>query len=68
MWIVLLAIGITVNVFIAPKQSLMVQILAFLLTCWQAFIYLYTALKNPGIATPQIPNDPESTPNRKNSE
>jgi len=59
MWILLVAVGIFVIFYIANTQSFTVWFLAIAITFWQAFIYLYTALKNPGIATPINPDDPE---------
>jgi len=49
MWIFLVLIGIVVIFFVAREQSFTVYALSIGITAWEAFIYLYTALKNPGI-------------------
>jgi hypothetical protein len=59
MWAVLIVVGIFVNTYVASHQSGTVQFLAVLVTFWEAFIYLFTALKNPGIATARNPHDPD---------
>jgi hypothetical protein len=59
MWSVLLLIGFLVNYYVAPKQSATVRFTAVVITLWECFIYLYTALKNPGITTARDPHDPE---------
>lgn len=59
MWTCLIVVGILVNFYVSGKQSGGIQTMAFLITLWQAFIYLYTALKNPGIVTAKDPADPK---------
>lgn len=65
MWIFLVLLGIIVIFFVAREQSFTVFALSIGITTWEAFIYLYTALKNPGIlsadehALQQDQQDPE---------
>ena len=49
MWTCLIAVGVLVNIHVANTQELKLRILAFVVTFWEALIYLLTALKNPGI-------------------
>jgi len=59
MWTILLVVGIVVNYYVAGRNSSTTQVVAVAVTLWQAFIYLYTALRNPGISTAKHPEDPE---------
>ena len=52
-------VGIFVNLYVVSRKSAEVRLLAFLVTFWEGFIYLFTALKNPGIATAKNPHDPD---------
>lgn len=48
--------------YIAPKEGIVLRIITFVAIGWEAFIYLFTALKNPGIASnpnPDTQNDLE---------
>ena len=56
MWGFLLVAGIIVTIYIAMYQSFTIKFISVVLTAWEAFIYLYTALKNPGILTAQNPD------------
>ena len=51
MWTCLIAVGVLVNVHVANTQEPTLRMLAFIVTFWEALIYLLTALKNPGIYT-----------------
>ena len=51
MWTFLIIVGILINIHIASTRESTFRIIAFMITFWEAFIYLFTALKNPGIHT-----------------
>ena len=51
MWTFLIIVGILINIHIASTRGSTFRIIAFIITFWEAFIYLLTALKNPGIHT-----------------
>jgi len=58
MWITLIVIGILVIVYVAIEQSTISVLVIITLMTWEAIIYLYTALCNPGIASIDS-DDPE---------
>jgi len=57
MWSILIIVGIVMVIYITNEQSFLIQALTVGITIWQAFIYLLTSLKNPGIYTLQNPDD-----------
>ena len=59
MWTVLIVIGGFIISYLSKFQSPAIIATTVCLTIWEAFIYLYTALRNPGIATAKNPDDPE---------
>jgi len=59
MWLVLLGVGALVIFYVAVNQSVTSVLLMVTMTIWESAIYLYTALKNPGIASAPDPDDPE---------
>lgn len=59
MWLVLMGVGALVIFYVAVGQSITSVFIMLAMTLWESGIYLYTALKNPGIASAPDPNDPE---------
>jgi len=57
MWSILIIVGIAMIYYIASEESFLIKSLTVGITLWQAFIYLFTSLKNPGIYTLQNPDD-----------
>ncbi len=56
----LLIIGGLIAYYIAPKEGALMRSVTFAVIGWEAFIYLFTALRNPGIASnpnPETKND-----------
>ena len=45
------------TVYITTEETFLIKALTVGITIWQAFIYLFTSLKNPGIYTLQNPDD-----------
>lgn len=66
MWIVLIGFGVIIYLTVAVRQSDMVKMLTVLITIWEAFIYLYTALRNPGIASSEEPEETDSEKYERN--
>ena len=58
MWTFLVVLGLIIVLFVAIEQSLTVSALSIAITALEVFIYLYTALRNPGIASVDS-DDPE---------
>jgi len=58
-WLVLEAGGIYYVIKFSDNLSLLMKIISIFAIIWQGFIYLATALTNPGIHTAANPEDPE---------
>ena len=57
-WIFLIAGGFYCYAQFASNISLTTHLVTISVILWEGFIYMLTALKNPGIASAENPNDP----------
>lgn len=67
MWTSLLIIGALVGRFVSAYYGTPVKIFTYSLIFWEAFIYLLTALKNPGIASKKFDHSPDAIEDSKDA-